>query len=193
VAGDAVIDAGIRQFSTNRFLYGSTNVDFTVRIENLGNVLVRPMGPLEITNMFGKQVAQFTFNESEGGVFPKTVREFNFNWKSEGVGFGRYEARVSPSYGEPGSKKTISSTVTFWVLPMNIIIPAIVVLALILGSIYIGVRIYVRRTVALLGYRGERRIVRTVPRYGPPLFLITFIAMLVATVLFLILLLLIFA
>jgi hypothetical protein len=66
VAGDVSEGAEIRQFSTDQFVYGSTDVNFTLRIENLGNVLVRPSGPLEITNMFGKTVATLVFNESQG-------------------------------------------------------------------------------------------------------------------------------
>ena len=193
IAGDADERAEIRQFSTKRFIHGSTNVEFALRVENLGNVLVRPVGPVEITNMFGKQVALFTFNESAGSVFPGAVREYQFNWQTDSVGFGRYEARVSPVYGESGSKNTISTTVTFWILPMNIIAPAIGVLAILLAVVYISVRLYIRRTVAVLTGSGERRIIRTVRRRGSPVFIITFVSMAVTTVLFLVILLLIFA
>ncbi|MBY0310047.1 DUF916 domain-containing protein [Patescibacteria group bacterium] len=193
VAGDANEKAEIRQFSTGQYFYGSTNVDFSLRIENLGNVLVRPTGPLEITNMFGENVATLVFNDSQASVFPGVVREYSFKWSDDGIGFGRYLARVSPIYGEAGSKSTISSTVSFWVLPMNIIGPAAITLALILLAIYVGVKLYVRRTMAIMSGAGERRMVRTVRRRGSPVLLMTFIAMLATTVLFLILLLLIFA
>jgi len=193
VAGDVDENAEIRQFSTSEYVYGTTDVDFTLRIENLGNVLVRPTGPLEITNMFGKQVALLTFNESQGSVFPGIVREYQFNWKDDGIGFGRYEARVSPIYGEEGTKKTVSSTVTFWVLPMNIIGPALGVLVLLLLAVYVGIKLYVRRTVALMSGGGDRRIIRTVRRRGSPVMLISVVSMLATTVLFLIILLLIFA
>jgi hypothetical protein len=193
VAGDANEKAEIRQFSTDRFVYGSTDIGFTLRIENLGNVLVRPVGPLEIRNMFGEQVALLTFNESQGSVFPGATREFSFRWQDDGIGFGRYEARVSPIYGGEGSKNTISSTVSFWILPMNIIGPAAGVLLLLLALVYLGTRLYVRRTVAVYQAAGERRIVRTTRRRGNPALLITFVAMSAATVLFLIILLMLFA
>lgn len=192
VAGDAVEKAEIRQFSTDRYLYGSTDITFALRIENLGNTLVRPVGPLQITNMFGKQVALLTFNDSLAGVFPGVVREFSFNWKDEGFGFGRYEARVSPVYGEQGRKNTISSTVIFWVLPMNIIAPALGILAVLLLSVYFGVRLYVRRTMAMMGVGATRRIVRT-QRKTNPVFFMTFMAMLATTVLFVLILLILFA
>ncbi len=193
VAGDADERAEIRQFSTDRYVHGSTNVDFLVRIENLGNVLVRPSGPVTITNMFGKQVALLTFNESQASVFPRAVREYEFNWQDDSVGFGRYEARVSPVYGEAGKRSTISSTVTFWILPMNIILPALGGLLLLLAMVYVGVRLYVRRTMAVMSGAGDRRIIRTVRRRSSPIFLITFVSMAATTALFLIILLLIFA
>lgn len=193
VAGDAVESAAIRQFSTDRYIYGSTNVDFTLRIENTGTVLIRPNGPLEVHNMFGKRVALLDFNSSLAGVFPGTTREFSFNWKNEGTGFGRYEVRVSPVYGDKGSKNTISSTVSFWVLPMNIIGPALGVLVILFIAIYIGVKIYVRRTVAMMSIRGDRRIVRSNRRKGSPVFMLMFLSMTVTTVLFLIILMVLFA
>ncbi len=192
VAGDAVESAQIRQFSTSKYIYGSTNIDFLIRIENEGNVLVRPMGPLEVNNMFGKRAAMLTFNEALAGVFPKTTREFTITWEGEGTGFGRYEAVLSPVYGDLGRKNTISSTVTFWILPMNIIGPSAIVLAIVLATIYIGVKLYVRRTMAVASAGSTRRLVRTKRRNEFPVFLVIF-SMLGITALFLIILLLLFA
>jgi hypothetical protein len=193
VAGDAVESAQIRQFSTDKYFYSSKNVDFLVRIENEGNVLVRPSGPIEINNMFGKREATLTFNESLAGVFPKTTRDFTpQNWTGEGSGFGRYEALISVVYGDAGSRRTISSTVTFWILPMNIIGPAAIILAVVLLSVYFGVRMYIRRTVAMASAGSTRRLVRTRRQSEFP-FLLVFISMLAITALFLIILLLLFA
>lgn len=194
VAGEVDDRAEIRQFSTDQYVYGATEVDFSLHIENQGNILIRPTGPVEITNMFGKQVALFTFNESQGAVFPKAIREYKFSWQGDGIGFGRYEARVSPLYGENGRKKTLTSTVSFWVLPMNIIGPAALILGVLLLTIYVSIRLYVRRTVAILSAGADRRITRSsVRRRGNPIFMLSFVAMSTATVLFLIILLLLFA
>lgn len=192
VAGEAVESAQIRQFSTNKFIYGSTNIDFLIRIENEGNVLVRPMGPLEINNMFGKRAAMLTFNDALAGVFPKTTREFTITWEGEGTGFGRYEAVLSPVYGDLGRKSTMSSTVTFWILPMNIIVPSAIVLAVVLATIYIAVKLYVRRTMAVASAGSTRRLVRTRQRNEFPIMLVI-VSMFGITALFVIVLLLLFA
>jgi len=192
VAGDAVESAKIRQFSTSKYFYGSTNIEFLVRIENDGNVLVRPTGPLEVNNMFGKRVALLVFNDTLAGVFPNTARDFNISWQDESPGFGRYEAILSPGYGSEGTKYTISSTVTFWILPMNIIGPAAIFLAIVLIAIYVGVKLYVRRKVAVMSAGTTRRLVRNRRRGEFPL-LMVFVAMLMVTALFLIILLLLFS
>jgi len=192
VAGDAIESAQIRSFSTDNFIYSRPTIDFTARIENKGTVLVRPVGPVEVHNMFGKRVALLTMNESRGGVFPLSERTFSIKWEDEGPGFGRYEAILSMVYGDQGRQATISSTASFWILPMNIILPAAGVLALLLLIVFVVVRLYINSAIA--GYAGSRRIVRRRRgRSGMSALLLVLIVMLGVTALFLVVLLALFA
>ncbi|USN92165.1 MAG: DUF916 domain-containing protein [Candidatus Nomurabacteria bacterium] len=192
VSGEALEEASIRQFSTSKFLYGSPNVEFSVKIQNTGNVLVKPRGPLEIYNMLGNKVGNMVFNDKEAGVFPHDTREFsNIKWEGGSTGFGRYEAILSPVYGDEGSKKTMTSSVTFWILPMNIIGPALGVLGVILIVTFIFVRLYIRRSLQHLNQ--GRRIVRRRKRGGSSTSLLLIVVMLTVTALFLIVLLALFA
>ena len=192
ISGDAVESAQIRSFRTDNLIYGSTDINFFAEVENKGNVLIRPFGPLEITNMMGTKVATLQMNESQGGVFPFTRRNFELNWKDDGPGFGRYEAVLSMVYGEQGRQSTIFSTVSFWILPMDIIGPAALILVVILLVTYFGVRAYIRSTIAAMS--GGRRLVRGQRRRGNNSMLLTLvIVMLSVTALFLIILLMLFA
>ena len=193
VAGDAVDKAQIQQFTTGNYIYGKTNVDFDARVANQGNVLVRPVGPLEVFNMFGKRVSLLTMNQSKAGIFPGKNRDFKLTWEDPSPGFGRYQAIVSLVYGDQGKKSTISSTVTFWILPMNIILPAVGVLLVLLLATYIFVRFYIRRR--LHGYAGgARRVVNNRRRGGGmSAFLLVVVVMLAVTALFLLILLALFA
>lgn len=192
VSGEANEAADIRQFSTSRFLYGSQNVDFNVRIENKGNVLVRPAGPLEIFNMLGNKVGYLTFNESQFAVFPGNTREFNdIKWKGDSLGFGRYEAILSPQYGDEGAKKTMSSSVTFWILPWNIIWPTLSILGLIFLVVFVFVRLYIKRSLAHLN-QGRRLVNRRRGNNSSAVLLVTVVTLTV-TALFLIVLLALFA
>jgi hypothetical protein len=192
IAGDALDLASIRQFSTSEYIYGSTNVVFNARIENEGNTLVKPAGPLEINNMFGKRVGQLNFNDSQAAVFPGTTREYEITWEDESPGFGRYEALLSVVYGPEGKMSTISSTVTFWILPMNIIFPALATLGVLLLAIFIFVKLYIRRTMALSASGSNRRLVRSRRQNQFPLVLVI-VSMLAVSALFFIILLLMFA
>tara|TARA_B100002051_G_scaffold276808_1_gene328704 strand:+ start:13701 stop:14780 length:1080 start_codon:yes stop_codon:yes gene_type:complete len=192
VSGEAVEQASIRQFSTSKFLYGSQNVDFLVRIENTGNVLVRPTGPLEVFNMLGNKVGSITFNPDQSAVFPNDSRDFlNVNWTGDSLGFGRYEAIVSPVYGDLGAKKTMSTTVSFWILPMSVIGPAALALGVLLLITFIIVKLYIRRSLAHLSQ--GRRLVRRRRNGNSSALLLVVIVSLTVTALFLIVLLALFA
>ena len=193
VAGDAVDDANIRQFSTDRFFNSSKNIDFSVRIENTGNILVRPVGPVEVHNMLGQKVDTIMFNaEQQSAVFPGRVREYKFNWTGQGAGFGRYEAVISPVYGEDGAKKTMSSTVSFWILPIKIIGPALGALAFILLITFVFVRVYIKRTLAHLSH-GQARMMSRRKNKGLSSSLLLVVVMLAVTALFMVILLALFA
>jgi hypothetical protein len=193
IPGDVFEKAFIRQFSTDNYIYSTRNVAFNVRVENTGSTLIRPIGPISITDMFGREVWKSTFNDNLGGVFPGRTREFTFDWSDDVPGFGRYEAIVSPVYGDEGSRQTMSSTVVFWILPMNIILPALGILAFVLLLTYLFARLYVRRQLARYGaMSGGRRLVRRQKQSSSAFLLIT-ISMLVVTGLFLIVLLVLFA
>ncbi len=192
IAGDVIESARIRQFSTDKFFYGSLDVDFNVRIENTGNVLVKPFGPIEIRNMLGQEVDVFTFNEDLSRIIPSKTREFKENWQGTGVGFGRYEVSLSAVYGNEGAIQTMYNTTSFWVLPMQIIGPALAILATILLIVFVVVRVYINRTVAQLS-GGTTRVIKRRRRHGPSPALLLTVVMLTVISLFLIVLLVLFA
>jgi hypothetical protein len=193
VAGDAIENAQMRSFSTGNYIYGSAEVDFAARVENKGNVLLRPIGPLEITNMFGKRVAMLTINESKAGVFPLSDRTFSVKWKSENGGFGRYEAVASMVYGSEGRQATISNTTSFWILPMNIIAPALGALLVLLLVTYISIKLYIRSKLRGVAVHSSRLARRRSGGSGFSAFTLVLIVMLAVTSLFLLVLLVLFA
>ncbi len=193
IAGDVNETGTIRSFSTGNYIYGSLNVDFNARIENSGSTLIRPFGPLEVYNMFGKRVATLTFNDNQAGVFPRQTREFTLAWTGEGTGFGRYKANVSLIYGPQGKQQTMSNALSFWVLPVNIILPAVGILAVLLLVVYVSIRVYIKNQLSRAGMSGRRMVRARRGGSDTSAFFLVFIAMLTVTALFLILLLVLFA
>lgn len=194
IAGDALEDARIREFSTKKLLNGSANIDFLLRVENPGKVLIQPRGPLEIYNMLGKRIAFLTVNDSLAGVFPGQTRQFDINWKGEGFSFGRYQAVLGLGYGEKGKQSSVSGTVSFWILPVKIIVPVFGVLTLIILVVYVSIKLYVRRALDELSTtQGRRTVVRRRKDSSISRLMVIAVTLLISTALFLIGLLLLFA
>lgn len=192
VAGDVVEDAMIRSFTTDQLIYGSAEVSFNAEIENKGNVLVRPTGLLSITNMLGEEVAQVRFNDDRAGVFPGSRRTLSYLWEDDRISIGQYTAKISLLYGSEEGQRTMTSEVSFWVLPGSIIWPALGVLAAILLITYVAINVYVRSAVEQA--TGNRRVVRRKRRgRGVSVLLMTLVILLSITALFLIILLALFA
>jgi hypothetical protein len=147
ISGEVTEELVLREFSTDKFVYSEPTVIFDTKIENLGNVLMRPAGFLEITDMFGAKVANIPLNESAAGIFPQSERIFKTTWETDRLMFGRYQAVVSVGYGLEGSQKTIFNTVSFWVLPLK---PVLIVLGVLFGAfilLYVSVRYYIRKKI----------------------------------------------
>ena len=193
VSGNIIEDAQIREFSTDKSVYGAPTVNFTTRIENLGNVLIKPHGLLEIVNMFGKKVYSTTINDSAAGIYPKDIRSFPTAWTSDGIAFGRYQATESWLYGQNGNQ-TIYQTVSFWVFPLNIILPILLGLIILILGFYFGVRTYIRSQLrAMQGGRSSVSASAAAARPAPSRLLFLTLGFIVFTLLLLVVLFFLFS
>lgn len=151
ISGEVIQDTRIREFFSEKSVYGAPGANFTINVENLGNILSRPRGLIDITNMFGKKVASIPVNEDVFGIFPKKSREFKAAWAPEDMHIGRFEAVVALSVEGPQGNQTISRVLQFWILPMNFIMPILGGLLGFIIVVYFLLRLYVNRQLA--GYR----------------------------------------
>lgn len=163
IPGNVSENARLREFSKDKGIYSSPEVSFGVKIENLGNVLVRPRGPLEIYNMRGQKVSETIINDEFSSIFPGKERSFDVAWKGEGFYFGRYDAIASVGYGFEGSK-TITGAVSFWILPLNLILPVFFGVLFLVLVIVFGLKMYIRKRIKELAPGS----VRTTNREGMP-------------------------
>jgi len=193
INGDVVDTARIRQFSTDKLLYSTKDVRFTAKIENQGNILIRPRGPLTITSMFGTDPETVLMNASLAGVFPGTMRDINVEWTGKGIGFGKYEAVVALVYEGNNGQKTIDASLVFWVFPGKIML-TILGIFLAIGVIgYALTKYYINQ--AIMRAAGGRRIVPQKYRkqVGISRLAFVFVSLMAAVVLFLLVILIFFA
>jgi hypothetical protein len=122
VSGNIVESAQIHSFSTNKSLYQTPDVPFTINIQNTGNVHIRPTGMIQIYNAFGKERGEISINETStlGYVLPSSSREFDVEWLGQPslLDIGPYTAVLSLAYGE-NSTKSVTETIGFWILPIG--------------------------------------------------------------------------
>ena len=153
VKGDVFEEAHIREFNTDKDFYNTPFlVDFLIRIENTGNVHIKPHGAISIKNMFGKEVRVLKINENGGNILPRSIRRFNENTWEERSAFGKYTATLGVTYGvsvnDGGQgKNSLVAIKTFWIIPWRIIIPVFLTLLFISGIFILLIKLYKNKAV----------------------------------------------
>ena len=182
IGGDVHEDAELREFSTGKTIYGSNVVDFSTKIQNTGNILVRPHGVIQISDMFGRPAGTVEVNPNGAPVFPGSARRYPSQWEKEGFAFGRYEAIASYSYGE-NEQKTITATASFWILPLKPVAIALGVLLAIILGMYAAIRTYIRRKLREMGISADSRdadyYARKYQRSGSRMMIVTLMVFLI--------------
>ncbi len=155
VGGQAVEGMNIREFSTGRLIYGGPDVTFITKVENVGNVLIRPHGPLEIRDMFGRKVGSLIVNATGGVVLPHAIRQFQNSWTGDSLAFGRFDVIESLVYGE-NAQQTVSRYTSFWILPVKIIFPVLGGALVLIGLAYWLIRRQINKKLEEMGKVGGR-------------------------------------
>ncbi len=146
VSGEVTENATLTQFKTGKDSYQYPPVDFEITIQNSGNVHVKPLGKIEIVNMFGKTVDEVVVNESKGNVLPESSRKFTPSWETEKFTIGKFTAKLSLEYGEQ-NPETLSNEISFWVLPTKEIAIGVGVLVLVILLFFVLVKTYNRMVI----------------------------------------------
>jgi len=158
VTGDINEDGAIRSFRTEDRIIERPETTFELRFENKGNVHILPQGEISITNMWGQERGVIPINRNSlfGNVLPESVRQYNFSWTGEWsiADMGRYTAVASLAYGD-SIRKFSSSETTFWVLPWKAFLLTLILLFSFIYLIAWGIRLYIRRMIAMSGILPE--------------------------------------
>ena len=141
IAGDTLESAFIQSFTTSRDIFDYPPVDFEIVIENRGNVHVKPVGRIEITDIFGNTVGELTVNATGGNVLPESTRKFVTEWDRDEFTIGKFTALLTINYGE-NSDNYISETLTFWVIPTQEILIGLAILVVLITIIIVLVKSY---------------------------------------------------
>ena len=120
---------------------------FQFRVQNQGNVHVVPQGQITLKGFFGQTIQVIKVNTVEGRVLPSSTRLFEVPYPQETLSWldkagyqlshlavGPMTADLTLSYGSEG---TLSSSLTFWIVPWELMYILIGVIVVILASYYL--------------------------------------------------------
>jgi len=155
VSGNVVTKASVESFYTaqngkSKSMFETGPIQFVERIKNEGNVHIKPLGTIRITNTFGKEVGVISINEKGGNVLPNSTRKFEQTF-NKGRLFGRYKAEASIQY----SGQTMTSSLTFWVIPYKMIAICLGALFLIIAGLRWGIKRYNRMIIKKANGKSE--------------------------------------
>ncbi len=115
VNGDINEKAEVREFSTKKLFYLKPSVDFVLRVTNLGNIHIKPMGEIVISN-WGRKVANFDINPKKGNILPNSIRRFDdLKYQGNQWSFGLFKAKLIATYGE--KNQPLLGEITFLIIP----------------------------------------------------------------------------
>lgn len=122
LAGQTNENLVLTDFKVARFLE-SGPVPMEIKFKNSGNVHSKPFGLINVKNIFGKTVKDVVV-KGETNILPGATRVVRASLEKKYL-FGYYTAEALMNYGP--KNESLSSTVSFWVIPVRIILAVILV------------------------------------------------------------------
>ncbi len=120
---------------------------FQFRVQNQGNVHVVPQGSITLKGVFGQTIQVINVNTVEGRVLPSSTRLFEASYPQQTLSwlgkagyqlshlaFGPVAADLSLHYGSEG---TLFSSLTFWIVPWELLCIFMGVIVIILTFYYL--------------------------------------------------------
>lgn len=182
IGDDGSDDAVIREFTTDKSVYGTPAATFSTKIENTGTALAKPYGEIQIFDTFGRFAASVSFNATLGGILPRQVRLYSTEWAGSGFALGRYKANLVVTYGDSVKKSLLAQT-SFWILPGKLSLIVLGGAAVLFLAVYLWIRSYIRR--ALKGAGSERQSTGPVSFFAVFISIVAVAAIIVGIIFFL--------
>ncbi len=138
--GGAIRSVGsIKSFITEKKIYEKPEVGFLLTFQNNGNVNLKPSGRIIIDNNRGEEMGSVILS-SNSPILSGESRKFTIRWEGDkSVNRpGRYRAVVDLTFGENAQEAT--EEVTFWIIPVTLILGSVGALCLFLLLLFFAVR-----------------------------------------------------
>lgn len=166
VAGEVRETASVASFGTEsgKTQFNRLPVDLAARIQNGGNVHVRPNGNITIRNMLGGTTVVLPVNSVQGAVLPASIRKFTAAWEKtpltgksnfftefghewKNFALGPYTATLALTYGQ-NNDKALNASFQFFVFPWRVLLLSVIIIILAIWLIMLLVKHYNRWVIA---------------------------------------------
>lgn len=109
------------------------DVSVLTRLENTGDIHVKPYGKVIVKDLFGKEVASYEFNNTEprANILPGSTRKF-VDKLPKRKWLGRYTIESSLAYSQGGGDLVLGKA-NFWYLPLWSVVALVVLVLLVVG------------------------------------------------------------
>lgn len=147
IAGKAKENAKLVSFEPikNFFEFGPVGLEY--RVQNKGNIHIKPTGKIVIKNVFNQIVFEDTIDPKN--VLPNAVRKSVYYWNNKWL-WGKYRAQISLKYGQDG--KVLNQETQFWGFPYKLLLVCLVVIFLFGFGLARGRKRLKKATRALFGH-----------------------------------------
>ena len=140
-------------------LFQSTPLTFVVKLQNEGNIQEEPVGLIQVTDMFGKPLADVNINVPPRNVLPDSIRMFTGTLDKSNLGpkrlFGLYHAKLTAHYGA-GNAQVVTSEIAFWVIPWKLILIIVILLIVAFFTIRYMLKRYRQRIIKQTTARSKK-------------------------------------
>lgn len=109
VSGNINESGVVESFIASSNVTDSKNINFNLRFRNTGNIHVKPVGTIIITDSLGNKLAEMNLDSKN--VLPDSIRQFIVIWQPQNFSSGKYIATIKGTYGD--SKKSFEATTSF--------------------------------------------------------------------------------
>lgn len=138
------------------FFTSNKNLDVVTRFQNEGNIQEEPFGKVLLLDHSGNTLAEYEVNavSPPGNVLPNSIREFPIPLTKVGS-FGIYKLEGNFGYGTSG--QLLSTSTTFYVVPIAIVLLFIAVVIILLFLIFGLPRMIKAYNERILSQAGRKR------------------------------------
>lgn len=133
----------VLDFSAGSMWYTKKPVNIFLTVNNTGNIHVQPQGTVSVKNWQGNVVGVYPINDENHLLLPNKKRQEVFDIPLALKDIGKFEARLEYRYGI--SEHIIVKDISFWYIPLFVIIGTgvmalLILFLLVVLAVKIGVR-----------------------------------------------------